>query len=159
MSHGAPKRNKLMELGGRPLNSSINVTPFVDVCLVLLIIFMVVTPLLEKSIPVQLPVTENPEKAEEEGQLNIFVSNTGQAYMGDRALRPEDIESAMESEFEDNPGRLIAVQGDSRIEYGDVMAVLRGAQQAGFENVGLVTEPRDRSAATSRIREEEAGGS
>lgn len=156
MSHGAPKKNKLMELGGRPLNSSINVTPFVDVCLVLLIIFMVVTPLLGDDVQVILPTTENPEKTEVEDQLNVFVRD-GNAHMGGLVYRPEDMSRAMESAFEDNPDRQIAVQGDKSIKYGDVMKVLKSAQDAGFERIGLITEPVDRAAATSRIREEEAG--
>lgn len=152
MSHGQPKRNKLMDLGARPLNSEINVTPFVDVCLVLLIIFMVVTPMLGTDIPVELPITINPEKTEVEEQLNVFVKG-GQAYMGGAVFLPEDMDDAMKAAFEEGSERQVAVQGDANIKYGDVMAVLRGAREAGFERVGLITEPEDRQAATKHMTE------
>ncbi|MBW3564693.1 MAG: biopolymer transporter ExbD [Acidobacteria bacterium] len=138
------------------MTSQINVTPFVDVCLVLLIIFMVVTPMVEASTNITLPTTESPEKTEEEGQIVISVKD-GIAYFSGNAVREEDLVRALEEKFEENPGTQIAVKGDKFGKYGDVMAVLRAAREVGFERIGLVTEPEDRAAAMRRITEEEAG--
>lgn len=137
------------------MTSQINVTPFVDVCLVLLIIFMVVTPMVEASTNITLPTTESPEKTEEEGQIVISVKD-GIAYFSGNAVREEDLVRALEDRFEDNPGTQIAVKGDKFGKYGDVMAVLRAAREVGYERIGLVTEPEDRAAAMRRISDDEA---
>src|ERR1700751_2059182 len=79
------------------LNSEINVTPLVDVCLVLLIIFMVVTPMLQKGVPINLPVTEDPEKTPDtEKQLQISVKSDGTVYLGSLAVRKEQVNSELE---------------------------------------------------------------
>src|SRR5215217_1459178 len=78
------------------LNADINVTPLVDVCLVLLIIFMVVTPMLQKGIPVNLPVTEYPDKTPDtEKQLIISVKSDGSVYIGPSVVRKEQVEQAL----------------------------------------------------------------
>jgi len=141
MSHG-PKKNKLTELANRPLQSSINVTPFVDVCLVLLIIFMVVTPMLQKGIPVVLPKTESPEKTPDtDRQLLISVKDDGTVYLGPLVVRDDQVADELKNIFERTPDREIAVKGDKRASYGAVLKVLRACREAGFENVGLIAEP------------------
>src|ERR1043165_8068787 len=80
------------------LNSDINVTPLVDVCLVLLIIFMVVTPMLQKGVPVNLPVTEDPEKTPDtEKQLIISVKSAGSVYLGSVAVIKQQVQSELET--------------------------------------------------------------
>src|SRR5215213_7909069 len=79
------------------LNADINVTPLVDVCLVLLIIFMVVTPMLQKGIPVNLPVTEDPDKTPDtEKQLIISVKSEGSIYVGPQVIHKEQLKSTLE---------------------------------------------------------------
>src|SRR5713226_4263018 len=79
------------------LSSEINVTPLVDVCLVLLIIFMVVTPMLQKGVPINLPVTEEPEKtATTEKQLQISVKADGSVYLGSTVVRKDQVQSELE---------------------------------------------------------------
>src|SRR5438132_10488551 len=79
------------------MNSEINVTPLVDVCLVLLIIFMVVTPMLQKGVPINLPVTEEPERTPDtEKQLQISVKADGAGYLGSTVVRKEQVPSALE---------------------------------------------------------------
>src|SRR6185369_9297780 len=86
---------KLQKAG---LNSEINVTPLVDVCLVLLIIFMVVTPLLQKGVAVNLPVTTDPEKTPDtEKQLQISVKADGSVYLGSTVVRKEQVESELKT--------------------------------------------------------------
>jgi biopolymer transport protein TolR len=123
------------------LNSDINVTPLVDVCLVLLIIFMVVTPMLQKGIPVVLPRTDQPEKTPDtEKQLQISVKDNGAIYLGPLVLREEQLVSELKAIHERTPDREIAVKGDKRVKYGDVMKVLRACREVGFQNVGLIAE-------------------
>src|SRR5438046_10001645 len=108
------------------LNSEINVTPLVDVCLVLLIIFMVVTPMLQKGIPVNLPVTEEPEKTPDtEKQLQISVKSDGVVYLGSAVVRKDEVQGQLEKIHEKTPDREIAVKGDKQVKYGAVMDVLK----------------------------------
>ncbi|MGH9459396.1 MAG: ExbD/TolR family protein [Thermoanaerobaculia bacterium] len=129
------------KLSKTPAIADINVTPFVDVCLVLLIIFMVVTPMLQEGVPVNLPITDDPTKTPEtKDQLRIAVKD-GLVYVGDQALRPEQVESALEDIFRRQPNRDIVVKGDRVLTYGDVLDVLKACRNVGFENVGLITQP------------------
>src|SRR5437868_10409275 len=103
------------------LTSEINVTPLVDVCLVLLIIFMVVTPLLQKGVPVNLPVTEDPEKTPDtDKQLQISVKADKTVYIGPNAVRKEEVKSALQEIQQRTPDREVAVKGDRSAMYGDV---------------------------------------
>ena len=134
--------NSLKKLSQGALTSDINVTPLVDVCLVLLIIFMVVTPMLQKGVPVNLPVTASPEKTPDtEKQLQISVKADGSIYLGPLVVREEQLNSELKAIYERTPDREIAVKGDRLVKYGAVIKVLRACRDAGFQNVGLVTQP------------------
>src|SRR5205809_2594607 len=96
-----------------PMNSEINVTPIVDVCLVLLIIFMVVTPMLQKGVPINLPVTEEPERTPDtEKQLQISVKADGAVYLGSSVVRKDQVQSELEQIHQRTPDREIAVKAD-----------------------------------------------
>src|SRR5215213_10680929 len=89
--------SSLSKLSTAALTSDINVTPLVDVCLVLLIIFMVVTPMLQKGVPVNLPVTEDPEKTPDtDKQLQISVKSDGSIYVGPQVIHKEQLKSTLE---------------------------------------------------------------
>src|SRR5215217_7774100 len=89
--------SSLGKLSHAALNADINVTPLVDVCLVLLIIFMVVTPMLQKGVPVNLPVTEQPEKTPDtEKQLQISVKADKTVYVGSKVVRKEEVKAILE---------------------------------------------------------------
>ncbi|HEX8408052.1 MAG TPA: biopolymer transporter ExbD [Thermoanaerobaculia bacterium] len=127
------------------LNSDINVTPLVDVCLVLLIIFMVVTPMLQKGVPVNLPVTEDPEKTPDtEKQLLISVKSDGSVYLGPNVVRKDQVEAALKEIQERTPDREVAVKGDRLVKYGEVLDILKACREVGFNDVGLVSQPRKR---------------
>lgn len=137
--------SSLTKLSHAALNSDINVTPLVDVCLVLLIIFMVVTPMLQKGVPVNLPVTEDPEKTPDtEKQLQISVKSDGSVYLGPNVVRKDQVEASLKEIYERTPDREIAVKGDRQVKYGDVVDVLKACRDVGFNDVGLISQPRKR---------------
>jgi biopolymer transport protein TolR len=125
------------------MTSEINVTPLVDVCLVLLIIFMVVTPMLQKGVPINLPVTEEPEKTPDtDKQLQISVKANGAVYLGSSVVRKEQVQSELEAIHQRTPDREIAVKGDKQVKYGDVLDVLKACREVGFNDVGLISQPK-----------------
>ena len=131
------------KLSAAGLNSDINVTPLVDVCLVLLIIFMVVTPMLQKGVPVNLPVTEDPEKTPDtDKQLQISVKADGTVYLGSNVVRKDQVSSELDQIHQRTPDREIAVKGDKLVKYGDVLDVLKACRDVGFNDVGLIAQPK-----------------
>ena len=125
------------------MTSDINVTPLVDVCLVLLIIFMVVTPMLRKGVPINLPVTEDPEKTPDtDKQLQISVKANGAVYLGSNVVRKDQVQSELEAIHQRTPDREIAVKGDKQVKYGDVLDVLKACREVGFNDVGLIAQPK-----------------
>jgi biopolymer transport protein ExbD len=135
--------SSLHKLSHAALNADINVTPLVDVCLVLLIIFMVVTPMLQKGVPVNLPVTEQPDRTPDtDKQLIISVKADGTVYLGPNAIRKDQVQTALEEIHQRTPDREIAVKGDKLVKYGDVLDVLKACREVGFNDVGLIAQPR-----------------
>ncbi len=125
------------------LNAEINVTPLVAVCLVLLIVFMVVTPMLQKGVPINLPVTEQPERTPDtEKQLQISVKADGSVYLGSTVVRKEQVESELLDIYKRTPDREIAVKGDRAVKYGAVLDVLKACRNVGFNNLGLISQPK-----------------
>ena len=125
------------------MTSEINVTPLVDVCLVLLIIFMVVTPMLQKGVPINLPVTEEPEKTPDtDKQLQISVKSDGSVYLGTTVVRKEQVQSELDLIHQKTPDREIAVKGDRSVKYGAIIDVLKACREVGFNNVGLISQPK-----------------
>jgi biopolymer transport protein TolR len=141
--------SSLSKLSSAALNSDINVTPLVDVCLVLLIIFMVVTPMLQKGVPVNLPVTDQPEKTPDtEKQLLISLKSDGSVYMGPNVVRKDEVARQLEDIHQRTPDREVAVKGDKLVKYGDVLDVLKAARDVGFNDVGLIAQPKDAPGGT-----------
>ncbi len=128
--------------GSEDVKADINVTPLVDVCLVLLIIFMVVTPMLQKGVSVMLPVTKNPgKKPDTPDQMIISIKSDSTIYIEQDWVPKNQFQSQMKELHERNPGKEILIKGDTRLRYKDVKKVMDVINEAGFENVGLVTEP------------------
>ena len=123
------------------VNSAINVTPLVDVMLVRLIIFMVVTPMLTKGPPVQVPKSSNPPvKPEEKTQILVTV-NQAKALFIDKNLMPSDeaFAAQLAEEYIRNKNASIVIKGDARLTYGDVKKAMLKVKEVGFEQVGLIT--------------------
>jgi biopolymer transport protein TolR len=133
-----------MDVGGGGLKNDINVTPLVDVCLVLLIIFMVVTPMLVKGVPVALPQVRNPE-IQKEDDKNILISITpdGKIFYGQKGVPLEVLRDNLNDDFTHNPNRDVYIKGDKVLEFQKVKEVLRFVQGAGFKQVGLVAQHVD----------------
>src|SRR5688572_25842587 len=141
--------SSLTKLSHAALTSDINVTPLVDVCLVLLIIFMVVTPMLQKGVAVNLPVTDAPETTPDtEKQLQISVKADGTVYLGPNIVRKDQVEMALKDIHEKTPDREVAVKGDRLVKYGDVLDVLKACREVGFNDVGLISQPKKSAGDT-----------
>jgi biopolymer transport protein ExbD len=125
------------------VRSEINVTPLVDVCLVLLIIFMVVTPMLQKGVNVALPETNQPEKMpENQKQLSVSMKSDGSVYVDSKYVPEPGLPAAFKQVHDGNPDREIVVKGDYRLAYKDVRKLMKVINEAGFTRVGLVTEKK-----------------
>jgi biopolymer transport protein TolR len=140
-----------MSMGGASgrdkLQSDINVTPLVDVCLVLLIIFMVVTPLLQKGIAVQLPTTDNPDKKPENASQKLITVGwaTPPAYYLDAdQLSKDNMQKRLEELYQRSPNAEIIIKADQRLKYGDIKEVMKMAKEAGFQNVGLIADKKQK---------------
>lgn len=134
---------------GYEVNSTINVTPLVDVCLVLLIIFMVVTPMLQKGVPVQLPVTTNPDKKPDNAeQLIISMKQDSTIYIEQNWVPKNEFVGQLKEMYERDPAKEILIKCDGRLRYKDVKRLMDMINEAGFENVGLITEKVPETAAS-----------
>jgi biopolymer transport protein TolR len=130
----------------RPM-AEINVTPMVDVMLVLLIVFMVAAPLLTVGVPVDLPQTQAPAINEQKEPLVISVNNEGKLYLQNTVIEDDALVPRLKAITSNNPNAVIYVRGDKAIQYGRVMEVMGMIGAAGFSKVSLIAEmPRDQRA-------------
>ena len=121
--------------------SQINVTPLVDVMLVLLIIFMVTAPILQQGVSVELPKVAAGPLAGQEEQLVVNVGKAGQVYLNDTAMTPDELTAKLRAIASARPDRQLYVRADQGVPYGQVMRVMGAVRDAGLVRVGLVTEP------------------
>jgi biopolymer transport protein ExbD len=132
--------------GEQSVRSDINVTPLVDVCLVLLIIFMVVTPMLQKGVDVNLPETAKPERMPEgQKQLDLAIKQDGSIFVGQKWVPKDQVLATLRDIYSQTPDKDVVIKADRRIEYREVRDLMRLVQQAGFPGAGL--EARRREAA------------
>ena len=127
--------------GGRAPMAEINVTPLVDVMLVLLIIFMVTAPLLKAGVPVELPESRAKALAEEKEQITISVSRDGQVYLDEDAVAPGELADRLAGVPMGPDGKppLVTLRADKAIDWGRAMAVMGELNRAGFTSISLVT--------------------
>ncbi|HEX8056142.1 MAG TPA: biopolymer transporter ExbD [Novosphingobium sp.] len=127
--------------GGRQAMSEINVTPLVDVMLVLLIIFMVTAPLLKAGVPVELPESRAKTLSEEKQQITISVARDGQIYLDDDLVAPGELADRLEGVPPGPDGKppLVTLRADKAIDWGRAMAVMGELNRAGFTSISLVT--------------------
>jgi len=132
----------------RPVMSEINVTPMVDVMLVLLIIFMVSAPLLTVGVPLDLPQTQAKTLDQDKEPLTVSVNTKGEVYLQNTEIALEELVPKLKAITEARSGaeERIFVRGDKQVDYGTVMKVMGRISAAGFRRVALVTEIEQGSA-------------
>jgi len=123
----------------RPM-SEINVTPFVDVMLVLLIVFMVTAPLLTVGVPVDLPKTKAQALGQDREPLSVTVARNGRIYLQNTPIAEEDLVAKLQAISANGYDQRIFVRGDKSVDYGRVMEVMAEISAAGFTHIGLVTD-------------------
>ena len=121
--------------------AEINVTPLVDVMLVLLIVFMVAAPLLTVGVPIDLPKTQAKSLNTEQKPVTVSVSPAGEVFLGDQNIPLEGLIAAVAAEIGDDTEQRIYVRGDQSADYGTVMQVMGVLSGAGYSHIGLITEP------------------
>jgi biopolymer transport protein TolR len=123
-----------------PINE-INMTPFIDVMLVLLIIFMVAAPLMTVGVPLDLPQTRASPLNMDQKPITLSIRSTGQVFLADGELRDDEIVSRIGAVAKSGPDERIFVRGDKKVDYGRVAQVMAIVTGGGFKRVALVTEP------------------
>ncbi len=124
----------------RPI-SEINVTPFVDVMLVLLIVFMVTAPLLTAGVPVDLPKTRAQVLGQDREPLSVTIRRDGQIYLQNTPIAQDELVPKLAAIAQNGYEQRIFVRGDKAVDYGRVMEVMGMLSAAGFTHIGLVTGP------------------
>ncbi len=125
----------------RSAMAEINVTPFVDVMLVLLIIFMVTAPLIQQGIDVELPKTRSEGLTSDEERLVVTVKQGGEIFVQRAEVEPDELEPKLEAILQTRQNKEVFLRADARVAYGTVAKALASLRRAGASRIGLVTEP------------------
>jgi biopolymer transport protein ExbD len=164
------RANKGVRNGGRPssrtggaapsLHSEINITPLVDVMLVVLIIFMVVTPMLQMGIGVDLPHARHVAAAteEEDRTLTLVLQRDGHLYLGNQPIGRDDLLATLRLRHQMNPGLRFQIKADRSVPYGEIKRLMQVGREVGFRGAGLLAhevEARAQVAAVSRVAQRE----
>lgn len=141
MSGGGGRRGGRRGRGGRAPMAEINVTPLVDVMLVLLIIFMVTAPLLKAAVPIDLPDSRASATNDESDQLTISIKRDGTVYYEEDALAPGELAERLSAVPAGADGKKpqVTLRADKALDYGRVMEVMGELNHAGFTSIALVT--------------------
>lgn len=123
------------------LLSQINVTPLVDVMLVLLIIFMVTAPMMQSGIDVKLPKTEGAAIKAREEPLVVTIDSRRRVYLGDRLVQGSELKSKLEAITKTRADATVLLRADETVPYGFVVSAMASIRRAGIEKIGMVTEP------------------
>jgi biopolymer transport protein TolR len=129
--------------GGGGVKSDINVTPLVDVMLVLLIIIMIVAPLLQQGVAVKLPLAANSsEKPETQGQTVVTIAANKQIYVNAIEVQGGQLRTRIAEILEDKSDKIVIIKADEDVEYAAVMDTMDELRASGIEDMGLITETR-----------------
>ena len=120
--------------------AEINVTPMVDVMLVLLVIFMVAAPLLTVGVPINLPKTSATQVTQPQEPIIVSINAAGETFIGDKAVAGDDLKAQLTTLAAADPTRIVYLRGDRAIQYGTLMDLLGLVNTAGFAKVSLLAE-------------------
>jgi biopolymer transport protein ExbD/biopolymer transport protein TolR len=135
---------------GGKVNSNINVTPMVDVMLVLLIIFMVITPMLQNKVAVDMAKVDNPvamPDADKEDAIVVAITRDGGVFLGQNKVAPSELGGLVRDKLADKPGKTIYVRADARAQFRAVEDAIDAVRSAGVDDVGLLTQKREASGS------------
>jgi biopolymer transport protein TolR len=139
-----------MDLGGAKggVKSDINVTPLVDVMLVLLIIMMLVAPMLQQGVSVKLPIAGNTtDKPEVQGQTVVAIAANKSMYLNAKMVQEGEMATKVSELLENSKDKVVLIKADEDVEYSAVMAAMDQLRQAGIEDIGLITERKKTAGA------------
>ena len=131
---------------GKKINSNINVTPMVDVMLVLLIIFMVITPMLQQKVAIDMAEVTNPvamPDADKEDAIVVAITRDGSLFLGQDKVAPSELGRQVADRLANTPGKTIYVRADARAQYRAVEDAIDDVRTAGVDDVGLLTQRRE----------------
>ncbi|HEY4679355.1 MAG TPA: biopolymer transporter ExbD [Candidatus Angelobacter sp.] len=134
---------------GSKINSNINVTPMVDVMLVLLIIFMVITPMLHPGVPIDLAKTSNPITMSDAGKPNaliLSVMRDGRMFLGSESVTSEALTQKVRDQVVNRANKTVYMRADARARYGFLVEAVDDVRAAGVDQLGLLTEQKQRVA-------------
>ena len=134
-----------MDMGGAKggVKADINVTPLVDVMLVLLIIMMLVAPMLQKGADVKLPNAANTvDKPDTQGQTVVAIAADKRVFLNAAQVRPSDLTSKVVDALEKQKDKIVLIKADQDVDYGTVMETMDNLRAAGVEDMGLITEKK-----------------
>src|SRR5262245_9385 len=135
--------------GGGGVKSDINVTPLVDVMLVLLIIMMIVAPLLQQGVSVKLPkATNTNEKPDTQDQTVLAIDSNRRLYLNAVPVQKDDLQRRVTEILENKKDRIVIIKADEDVEYGAVMDAMDALRASGIEDMGLITDPRNALSKT-----------
>ena len=127
--------------GGRRAMTDINVTPLVDVMLVLLIIFMVTAPLIQSGVKVDLPHASAQQMEHSEEKLVLTITRDRRIFLGDTEIPPADLEAKLSTNARIQKDKELYLHADRSLNYGLVVEIMATARRAGVESLGMITEP------------------
>jgi len=131
---------------GKKVSSNINVTPMVDVMLVLLIIFMVITPMLQNKVQVDMAKVDNPTSmpdADKEDAIVVAITRDGRVFLGQNPVAVPELGGLVRDKLADRPGKTIYVRADARAQFRAVEDAIDAVRTAGVDDVGLLTQKRE----------------
>jgi len=140
---GANLSNKRTESRRRRHNSEINITPFVDVMLVLLIVFMVVAPMMTVGVNVNLPEKNAPSIETKKEPLTITIKKTGSIYLQNTLVNKKQLLARMKIIYKNTPNIIIFIRGDNNVAYGNIMDTMADLAYIGFKKVSLITKQKN----------------
>ncbi len=135
---------------GHKVSSNINVTPMVDVMLVLLIIFMVITPMLQNKVQIDMAKVDNPvamPDANKDDAIVVAITRDGGVFLGQNKTSVDELGNLIRTALADKPGKTIFIRADARAQYRAVEDAIDAVRTAGVEDVGLLTQKREGNLA------------